>query len=637
MSPGTSADQTRAQGGEDRRRAAARPAAPPHPGQAAVSLGLVVNADAIRRRQAGGEQAFALHLCEILDHVRLGYRRVDAVNEDYAEPGVLVVGDADPDPCVLDWVAAGGHLVIAAHTEAWNEIVGVHTTAATTGLVDLGGLIGESRPLRAIGGYRLEPISDALNVLARWEDGSAAIVSRNIGDGTVTSFGPDLPQTIVRIRQGFPVVADGQPASDGTAPIDDGILKCEDGLALSLEEDRGWAKGTAPMPTPFHHAWPPPGPTPIFDLPQADLWCSALIVSVLDALRRLGTVAGWLDYWPDGIRAIGHLSHDADLNSDDDAQAALDAFESAEIAVTWCLLFPGGYSPETYRKIGNAGHEQALHFNATGDADIAAWGWPQLRAQYAWAQAVTGTDSIVTNKNHYTRWEGWSEFYGWCERLGIEIDETRGPSKLGDVGFTFGTAHPYFPLADRTEHNRHHDVLSLALHTQDLELAAHGSCRDVILDGAERVHGIAHFLFHGPHLRKPATRKAFDELMAAARSRGLPWWTAGKINSWERARRNANVLTTIDDEGERITISVDSTLPLRHATIVLDLSVRDLAEVNCTGPAARLIQVTRHGRESLGLVVDIQAGRQQWIVDTRQQPTSVRPFRPDGSSIPEPN
>lgn len=594
--------------------------------QPALPLGLVINPESVRRRQASGQEAFALHLCEVFDHLRLGYRVLNTVSEAAGGPGVLVVGDADPDVGLLEWVRSGGHVVITAHTEAWDEIVGVRTTAVQTGRVDLSAVIGEARPLRAIGGCSLDPNSEGLTVLARWEGGSAAIVTRTIGHGRVTSFGPDLAQTIVRIRQGFFVASDGQPASDGTAPIDDGILKCEDGLGLDLEEDRGWAPGTAPGPTRFQHAWPPPGPTPIFDLPQADLWCAALVGVTLDALQGIGAVAGWLDYWPDGLAAIGHLSHDADLNSDEDAEAALEAFRSADLVVTWCQLFPGGYSPEMYRKIADAGHEQALHFNATGDADIATWGWPQLRAQFAWAQAVTGTDKIIANKNHYTRWEGWSQFYTWCERLGIEIDETRGPSKLGDVGFTFGTAHPYFPLADLAEKNRRHDVLSLALHTQDLELAAHGSCRDVILDGAQRVHGVAHFLFHGPHLRKPATRKAFDDLMAAARERGIPWWTAGEINRWERARRNVDVLAIADRERQCVTVVVDSSVWMRHATVVLDLPVPDPAGVRCTGPDARLIRVTRHGRASLGLVIAVRPGRQQWTVDVPLLATGSEPM-----------
>lgn len=116
---------------------------------------------------------------------------------------------------------------------------------------------------------------------------------------------------------------------------------------------------------------------------------------------------------------------------------------------------------DLHRAITLAGHEDALHYNAMGDADIATWGWPQMRAQYAWAQAVTGVEGIVSNKNHYTRWEGWTEFYTWCEKLGIEIDQSRGPSKQGTVGFPFGTAHVTFPMGDVDVANRRMDVLNL--------------------------------------------------------------------------------------------------------------------------------------------------------------------------------
>src|SRR5699024_3784679 len=226
---------------------------------------------------------------------------------------------------------------------------------------------------------------------------------------------------------------------------------------------------------------------------------------------------------PTWVPAMAHMSHDSDGNDDADGQAALDAFAEAGVEVTWCQVYrDNAYSPGIYDKITAAGHEHALHYNAMEDADIAQWGWEQIQGQYAWAQDIIRTDTKITsNRIHFTRWEGWTEFYGWCEKLGITIDESRGPSKLGTVGFPFGTAHVDFPMGDVSVGNRPMDVLNLPLHTQDLAWAGHISCRDVILDQTMTVHGVAHFLYHGPHLRgKPATRASCAELAELARRRG---------------------------------------------------------------------------------------------------------------------
>ena len=70
-----------------------------------------------------------------------------------------------------------------------------------------------------------------------------------------------------------------------------------------------------------------------------------------------------------------------------------------------------------------------------------------LRAQHAWLTAATGP-AAISNKNHYTRWEGRLQFFEWCERLGIQAEQSRGPSKLGCTGFLFGTQRRWVHYGD---------------------------------------------------------------------------------------------------------------------------------------------------------------------------------------------
>ncbi|GAB2574116.1 hypothetical protein [Kribbella endophytica] len=590
------------------------------------AVAVVIDDVATQRIQEAGADAWWLYVTEVLGHARVPFRSLTPDEAAAPADDVAVLVFAGPptlDPAASAgferWVRAGGTFVVVGDPGPLSALAGV--TAGDT--VDDGQVtildnpVWSSRPdvaLHAVGGVRLTPGED-VEVIARWaDDDQPAAVLRKAGEGLAVTLGVDVWQSIVRIQQGYAVEADGAPAADGTAPIDDGILKAEDGMTLSFERDRAMPPGEPELAGRFEHIYPPPSAVPMFDQPHADLWRSVVLQTVWSAAEHAGAVVPWLGYWPAGVAAIAHMSHDSDGNVDEHGQAALDAFAAADVQVTWCHVFPGGYAPEIRAAITAAGHENALHYNAMGDADLATWGWPQIRAQYAWAQAVTGTEDIVSNKNHYTRWEGWTEFYTWCERLGLQIDESRGASKQGSVGFLFGTAHVSFPIADATEGNRYYDVLNLPLHTQDLAWAGHASIRDVILDGAEAVHGVAHFLFHGPHLHlRPLTRAACVAVAEEARRRGMPWWTARQINTWERGRRGVTLSTQAGPDGWVVRAQAEDAIA--SASVLLSLPGLDAeAEpvVRDGKGAARV--VTRHGRCFVELEVDLVAGDNNWTV-----------------------
>src|SRR5581483_1526368 len=78
-------------------------------------------------------------------------------------------------------------------------------------------------------------------------------------------------------------------------------------------------------------------------------------------------------------------------------------------------------------------------------------------------------ETPTSNKNHYLRWEGDTEFFDWCVRRGIRLDQSKGVSKTGSAGFNFGTCHPYRAV-DPEE--RVLPVLELPTPTQDLVVFA---------------------------------------------------------------------------------------------------------------------------------------------------------------------
>lgn len=566
------------------------------------------------------DQAWWMFAAEVLEHVRIPHGVEDVTPSALPPRGVLLFAcppQATDDALteLIGWVQGGGVVVAVGGSGTLAERTGVQVGSTIRDghvLVDAKCAGDIDVPLHAFGGVELLAPASA-RILARWSTPSseAAAVSVDVGDGRVTVVGVDLWQSIVRILQGWPVLTDGTPAADGSAPIDDRILKSEDGVALSFECDRAVPPGQPQLPdSHFPYEFPPSVAPPFFHRPQADLWRRVFLRVLFDAADSAGIALPWLYYWPAQIPAVAHLSQDADGNVPEHAESALELFDELEIRTTWCHLYPGGYGAEIMDRIEAAGHEHALHYNAMADADIAQWGWRYARAQHSWLQATLGRERIVSNKNHYTRWEGWHELYLWCERLGIEIDQTRGGSKLGSAGFTFGTTHVWFPIADQTERNRRIDVLAMPLHTQDLALAGHESIRDVILDQALAEHGLAHFLFHPVHLHeRDYVRSACVAVAQAARERGMPWWTSEQVNVWERARRQV-LLSLREAPDGSLRLTVGSTQPIPDATVLISLPCP--GEYDVAGPAGTPLTVVsvveRHGRPFLAVTLDLSAG-----------------------------
>lgn len=587
-------------------------------------LGVVRSPDHAER--ASADPLWTEAVPELLDHTRVPYSLIDL---DGSLPAVVLF----PAPPRLD----GTELArIEAHLVAGGAVVacgGPGDLAPLAG-VDAGAEVTQARvlfrpaaawdsgpdvALRAFGGVHLLPrprvgrpddqAGGPVSVLAQWlsDDGgpvAPAITLSRHGAGHCLVIGADLAHTLVRIQQGWPIWRDGRPPPDGTSPVDDGVLKVDDGIALSYTDDRGPTPGAGPLAADFTHTWPPTELAPYFHRPHADLWRHVLLRVLWWLADRTGTALPWLGYWPAGVPAVLHLSHDTDGNSDDDAQVALDAFAAAGVRATWCVLPPGdgpAYSPGTFGRMIAAGHEIGLHFDAHSPGR--AFSEVEFVAQLAWVREATGAARVHTNKNHYLRWEGFAEFYRWCEEQGVQVEETRGPGTQGNVGFPFGTCHPAYPLDAA---GRRIPVLTLPLHFQDLAWTVQPRIRDAVLGQVLAHHGVLHCLFHGANLRISAeTRDALAETVATAAEVGMPCWTGAQIGEWERTRRGVRIATREDGDGLRIDVYAE--MPLAGAAILVPLPGRHgLPQV--TGAPCRAAMVTRHGLPHLEIGLDLPAG-----------------------------
>ena len=448
---------------------------------------------------------------------------------------VVLAGDMqltpDQQEILADLVENGGSLIGIGGTSGLDKVFGIdskHPLAegwmkVTDEEHDV--TKGLRSSLHVFGGYAVT--ASETTSLADLESGrqgakGSAIMENQFGEGRAILLAPDLIFSIVHIQQGLPVLQDGKPAPDGSAPLDDGELKAEDGCVLDWQRDR------SPMQPEGDFA---------FLEPISDELREIILRSIFHVASQQGITLPILWYWPRGLKAVGQISHDSDGNDAAKAEAMLDVMNSYNLKSTWCILTPG-YPREFYRKLKEQGFEIALHYDARTGGETTSWSKENFILQHQWLMKEAGLERIVSNKNHYTRWENRLDALRWCEEVGINSDQTRGPSKKGTIGFPLGGSQPYFPLDDETESPRLLNVLEVNLITQDLVVVCPAEYGKQFVDSVLRHHGVAHFLFHPAHIQKPHVAEALFDLVDYGRKQGLEWWTNEQIYQWEMLRRN---------------------------------------------------------------------------------------------------
>lgn len=525
-------------------------------------IGVYIDDGATERMQRHGANAFQLYIEELLAHAGIPYTRFGSadqiVNADYDVIVASVTGGAAAEEKLYGFAERGGIVVSFAGLPYLAAKLGCKQLAEVPvgyGLPQEGPWAG--RALRLFRGRPWSAQEAAADAVCRMDgavhagrpDGDSAgplLHTFRVGTGVVLRWAADIPSVIVRLQQGeLPVFEDGIPAPDGTGAVDEGILKADDQCQLDWETDRVLSEDGEPY---YGH-------------PYADYWRETMLHCLLAEAAEAGLAVPFVDYWPEGVEAVAMISHDSDHNIDETAESTLDALAEAGVRSTWCMIEPG-YSASLYPKIKEAGHELALHYNAL-DSQGGLWSEAEFHRQCAWFQSATGLPRAVSNKNHYTRTEGWGELFRWCEAAGIESDQTRGPSKRGNVGFPFAASHPYFPIAWSDEKNRLYNVLEIGFLTQDLThpMMTGLSVLDPFLSRVMEVRGVAHFLYHQVHIHeRAAVRQALLDTVREARQRGFVFWTGAEINEWVRARRKRRIAGLAADgrllvEGEALPIA----------------------------------------------------------------------------------
>jgi peptidoglycan/xylan/chitin deacetylase (PgdA/CDA1 family) len=483
------------------------------------------------------------YIHEILGHAGVCYTTIspdDLPTRLDSVKILLTIGERALDTAtqtkLRDHVARGGGWISIGGICGLDDLLGVSQAPAYSGFGAGARTLGEGylvptdrfhpavahleKPLHFFNGLAMrskgaEILATALDAHGH-EKNEPVLFEHRAGKGVAITCAVDLTGTIVHIQQGRSVTRDGVPASDGTAPVSDGVLKSGDGGVLDWIFDRDEVPDAAGFNAYLR--------------PAADQWREFLLRTIFHVATELTVPVPVIWYWPRNLPAVAHMSHDTDGNVPENAHKLLALLKQADIRTTWCVILPG-YEKDLMNEIRAAGHEFATHYDAMTEG--LDWSRAQFDRQIVELKNLFG-EQPVTNKNHYLRWEGDMEFFDWCCAHGLQIDQSKGASKTGEAGFNFGTCHTYFPVRFNGETI---DVLEMATITQDLEVFAPYTLCAPLLDACIRHNGVFHLLFHPAHMLKELPANSLLDAAALAKSRGLEWWTARELNDWERARR----------------------------------------------------------------------------------------------------
>lgn len=519
--------------------------------QRMVKIGVWVDLGPSEKKWSYGQNVFELYLEEVLAHAGLAYQRLESWDALQAyTPDVLLVAQSDESDIsqqkLKSFVQDGGTLISYAGLNRMAGGLGCRETICKEAVyAELPNFntAADGIRLRALSAKPWQAVeaadrqSRAMGNLYKGSSHGEAIgpayLEFKLGAGKLVRWNINILETIVMLQQGGgPVFEDGIPAPDGSGNLDEGILKADDRCEMDWEHDRSTTE------TGMSY----------YTVPYADLWRETLLSQLIRETTALGLLIPFIDYWPEGVEQVAMISHDSDLNMDESAMVTLDVLKECGVHSTWCMIEPG-YSDHVYDRVSAEGHELAFHYNAL-DKDKGVWSASEFERQLAYIRSTTKAP-IVSNKNHYTRFEGWGELFRWCEEGGIESDQSRGPSKKGNIGFLFGTCHPYYPIAWADERNRMYNVLEIGFLTQDLDHSTLADTSVIIpfLKQVSHVRGVAHFLFHQVHiLQQQKVREALRKLVQEAKVRGFEFWTGEQIVRWEKSRRKAVI--SVDSAGE---------------------------------------------------------------------------------------
>lgn len=331
------------------------------------------------------------------------------------------------------WTDQGGVLIVSGSDFGLASFLGVKPSSGWQSVgytknQESGSHWPDDVPLAKFFGAHLHEAADA-KVFATLGEGHVALAHMEHGQGATWFWAPHLGTSISTMVMGRGVSTDGIGPSDGTAFLDDGVLRAEDGITLDFEKDRFRTNDCK---------------TPFFAFPHADILREVWIRCVLGACEQTGKAFQIIWPWPNCAEATSMISFDCDISQRDEVRRLSGMLDVYGMKPTWLVNSPG-FSPETYRSIRGGNGEPGVLFSAED------WEAERLRVEQLAVQRSSGFENVLASRANNGQWQGYAEFYGMLAQSSARVSLSKGGRQSGTSGFAFGTCVPFQPLTQSGE------------------------------------------------------------------------------------------------------------------------------------------------------------------------------------------
>lgn len=531
------------------------------------------------------EDPYAPYYREVLDHAGVRHRVMESDFEAHLHEIdlLLLCGygslKESQKSALRDWTKTAGRIVLSGSTWGCEEWLGIrlgdrHPSSATLLPLDPEDQSwpeGATSP-RFYGGFHGQ--AEDCTILSRTSlGGVGACLARAEHVGV---FAPHVGQTMALMQLGRSVECDGIGPTDGSARLDDGILRAEDGIVLDFGADRRpGVEGTPPL----------------FGEPHADIVQEAWLRLVMRLVVGTGKPALVLWPWPNHATGAGAISVEVGPSDEESSSRLVTLLARVGAAATWLVELPG-LPPDFYRTLRNRDHDIGLLF----EADQTGWTNEHVRSQFTTLRRGAGEAKMVAARPIDGRWRGRLSFYRALESAGARLSLSKGGRQPGTRGFAFGTSKPFFVH----QSDGSHLVAELPYQLHDpAALNNLPAVADLVARTAAR-YGVFHMSIPAASATN-GPNTGLQQALIEMRRAGLPFLSPGAIYRREQIRR---ALRTRWLPGEKLGLQVISETDL-EALGILVFNVPHEAIIDGRQLMGR--KLTRWGLPVAAFTLDLEA------------------------------
>lgn len=533
---------------------------------------------------------YAPYYREALEHAGIGFTKVDVLSSNgLANTDVLLLcgyGKLQElqRRAVHDWIESGGIVVCSGsswglHAELGLDPESRHASRGVLEPADSDRLWPQgAAPTLFLGAPMHRSAGCRVAVRANVEFVGAGRFG--LGKGRTFFVAPHIGQTVCQMQLGRGVEVDGIGPADGTAQLDDCILRAEDGSVLDFERDR--------MTTERCNI-------PFFGVPHADNVREIWIRAVVEALEAAGRPFPIFWHWPGSAEGAAMLTIDCTTFEMDRVTRLHRVLSMFGCDPAWLVGTPG-FALDVYRAFKSWDHEVGMLFVTD---DESGWHEERLKIQNIAVGRATSNPAVLASRPADGKWKGWTTFYDMAESAGTRISLAKGGRQPGTAGFLFGTCHPFFPLKrDGTPYlvlEQPYCAYLPGIETPDKSV-------DHLIEQCYLRSGCFHVGISLEAAEKPAALDALRRAIAMCKQRRMQFVKPQDLYKFERTRRGLRVF--LHNNEFDTTMSVASDHAVERLTVMF---VGAKNELSVRGRETAMRPVERYGAKMWACELNLEA------------------------------